>query len=90
MADARQASADERLTGHLATLAARVELLLSAAVSGDEAPALIVADGLGRRAALVETSPRYCALILERAERRKINLITRSKDPTCVHSSPAP
>jgi DNA modification methylase len=53
-------------------------------------PALIVADGLGRRAALVETSPRYCALILERAERRKINLITRSKDPTCVHSSPAP
>jgi hypothetical protein len=24
------------------------------------------------------------------AERRKINLITRSKDPTCVHSSPAP
>jgi hypothetical protein len=36
VADARQTSADERLTGHLATLAARVEILLSAATSGDE------------------------------------------------------
>lgn len=36
MADARQTSADERLTGHLARLAARVEILLTAAASGDE------------------------------------------------------
>jgi len=46
-------------------------------------PALIVADGLRRRAALVDASPRYCALILERASRYNIHVTNRHKDPAC-------
>lgn len=45
---------------------------------GGSGPALIVADGLGRRAGLVELAPRYCALILERAERYDIRVRERS------------
>lgn len=52
-------------------------------------PALIVADGLRRRAALVDASPRYCALILERASRYSIHLTDRFKDPACSPASPA-
>jgi DNA modification methylase len=44
---------------------------------GGSGPALIVADGLRRRAAVVEVSPRYCALILERAERYNIRVVER-------------
>lgn len=46
-------------------------------------PALIVADGLRRRAAVVDNSPRYCALMLERAERYGIHVTSRSKESTC-------
>ncbi|MFY0539936.1 DNA methyltransferase [Nannocystis pusilla] len=37
--------------------------------------AILVADGLRRRAVAVEVSPRYCALVLERCGRHGIKFL---------------
>ena len=47
---------------------------------------LIVSDGLRRRSIAVDSSPRYCALMLERCERYGIHLTDRRMDPACLSS----